>query len=78
MEYRIIEADIISITDRIVRVDDDGSEWYIPSDEANSDYQAYLKSLEPEVAEELVEEEVAEVPDEENIVEIPIEEVTGE
>jgi hypothetical protein len=29
----------------IHRVDEDGSEYWIPPDPANSDYQAYLKSL---------------------------------
>ena len=41
MEYKILEADIIS-SERIVRIDEDGSEWFIPQDEANSDYQQYL------------------------------------
>ncbi len=27
------------------RTDEDGKEWFIPKDPANSDYQAYLKSL---------------------------------
>lgn len=27
------------------RIDSDGSEWFIPMDPANSDYQAYLESL---------------------------------
>jgi hypothetical protein len=31
---------------QIERVDDDGMISYIPSDPANSDYQAYLASLE--------------------------------
>jgi hypothetical protein len=30
----------------IKRTDADGSVWFIPKDTANSDYQAYLKSLE--------------------------------
>jgi hypothetical protein len=30
----------------IVRVDAQALTWYIPIDPANSDYQAYLKSLE--------------------------------
>lgn len=30
----------------ILRVDDNGLESHIPKDPANSDYQAYLKSLE--------------------------------
>jgi hypothetical protein len=31
--------------DIIKRVDENGSESWIPTDPANSDYQAYLKSL---------------------------------
>jgi hypothetical protein len=31
----------------IQRTDSDGSIWFIPTDPANSDYQAYLLSLEP-------------------------------
>ena len=30
----------------IKRTDDDGTIWWIPMNESNSDYQAYLKSLE--------------------------------
>ena len=30
----------------IKRTDEDGTVWWIPTDPANSDYQAYLKSLE--------------------------------
>jgi len=30
----------------IMRTDPDGSIWFIPTDPANSDYQAYLLSLE--------------------------------
>jgi hypothetical protein len=30
----------------IKRTDADGQVWWIPTDPANSDYQAYLKSLE--------------------------------
>jgi hypothetical protein len=26
----------------IIRLDDDGKEWFIPTDPANSDYQRYL------------------------------------
>ena len=29
----------------IKRTDEDGSIWWIPIDKANSDYQAYLESL---------------------------------
>jgi hypothetical protein len=33
----------------IKRTDPDGTIWWIPSDPANSDYQAYLKRDEPQV-----------------------------
>ena len=36
----------------IVRNNEDGSQTYIPMDEANSDYQAYLRWLENPDAEE--------------------------
>lgn len=29
----------------IFRIDEDGKTWAIPEDEANSDYKAYLESL---------------------------------
>ena len=32
-------------TEIVKRIDDDGKEWFIPLDPANSDYQEYLKSL---------------------------------
>jgi hypothetical protein len=32
--------------DIIQRTDEDGQVWFIPTDPANSDYQAYLASLE--------------------------------
>lgn len=38
--------------DLIIMTDEAGTNWGVPADPANSDYQAYLKSLEPEVAEE--------------------------
>jgi hypothetical protein len=31
--------------DSVVRTDEDGQVWYIPTDPANSDYQAYLATL---------------------------------
>ena len=31
---------------RITKIEDDGKEWGVPTDPANSDYQAYLASLE--------------------------------
>jgi hypothetical protein len=33
------------------RTDPDGKEWFIPMDESNSDYQAYLNPKEDEVTE---------------------------
>ena len=42
--YEIRKSEINADT-FIVKIDDDGKEWYIPNDEANSDYQAYMKSL---------------------------------
>ena len=42
--YSIIKSS--TDKDIIVRTDEDGSVWFIPSDESNSDYQAYLKDLE--------------------------------
>ena len=42
--YEIIENSAGAET--IKRTDSDGSVWWIPSDPANSDYQAYLASLE--------------------------------
>lgn len=38
--YEIIENGFIK------RTDEQGKEWFIPTDESNSDYQAYLASLE--------------------------------
>ena len=39
---------VIDLTDYsyIERTDEDGKVWSIPIDESNSDYQAYLESLE--------------------------------
>ena len=34
----------------IKRTDEDGSIWWIPMDEANSDYQAYLATLASELS----------------------------
>lgn len=44
MTYQIIETD--TGFQVLTRTNEDGSISYIPIDEANSDYQAYLKSLE--------------------------------
>jgi hypothetical protein len=40
MKYTIIETESGEI---LQRIDEDGKVWSIPMDEANSDYQAYLK-----------------------------------
>jgi hypothetical protein len=29
----------------IIKIEEDGTRWSLPNDPANSDYQAYLKSL---------------------------------
>ena len=39
-------ASVMSETNFIKRINEDGSISYIPLDPANSDYQEYLKSLE--------------------------------
>ena len=44
MQYEIIKTDLGG--DIIKRTNDDGQVWWIPTDPANSDYQAYLASLE--------------------------------
>lgn len=41
--YKVIELETHSY---IERIDEDGKIWNIPIDLANSDYQAYLASLE--------------------------------
>lgn len=41
--YEEINQDMGTI---IKRTDEDGAIWWIPTDPANSDYQAYLASLE--------------------------------
>jgi hypothetical protein len=44
---------------QIIRHNEDGSLSYIPMDEANSDYQAYLESLEPKAKAPKVVDEAA-------------------
>ena len=44
MKYEVIKT-TFGDADIIKRTDEDGSIWWIPTDPANSDYQAYLKSL---------------------------------
>lgn len=48
--YQVIEDKLGSQC--IKRIDDDGTEWFIPLDPANSDYQLYLRWLENPDAEE--------------------------
>jgi hypothetical protein len=43
--YEVREASN-SMPPAIIRTDPDGTVWFIPTDPANSDYQAYLASLE--------------------------------
>jgi hypothetical protein len=45
-QYR--EVTVLENNHYIVKTNDDGSESWIPVDEANSDYQAYLKRDEAE------------------------------
>jgi hypothetical protein len=42
IKYEIITD---NLGQTIKRIDKDGKEWFIPTDPANSDYQAYLASL---------------------------------
>jgi hypothetical protein len=47
MTYPIYEVITTEFGKQIIeRTDEDGSIWWIPEDPANSDYQAYLLSLE--------------------------------
>lgn len=41
MNYEIVNNNIINITS-IKKINEDGSVWWIPIDENNSDYQEYL------------------------------------
>jgi hypothetical protein len=43
--YEVIPVSDVS-PEIIKRTDEDGQVWFIPTDPANSDYQAYLASLE--------------------------------
>lgn len=43
MEYQIFEYEDMGKTyTQIIKTNEDGSVWYIPADESNSDYQQYL------------------------------------
>lgn len=41
INYKIIK-DELTQNETVIRTDDDGKIWSIPSDPANSDYQTYL------------------------------------
>ena len=46
--YKMKQYEIIKTLfggEMLKRTDENGQEWFIPIDPANSDYQAYLKSL---------------------------------
>jgi hypothetical protein len=43
--YEVTEAAYEGASETIKRIDADGKVWFIPTDPANSDYQAYLESL---------------------------------
>ena len=45
MKYEIVKDDLRN-QDTLVRTNDDGTITYIPCNEANSDYQAYLNPVE--------------------------------
>jgi hypothetical protein len=45
MKYELVKAQNEFENDSIKRTDEDGVISFIPTDPANSDYQAYLKSL---------------------------------
>ena len=49
--YEVVEAEGLT-PQRIKRTDPDGKVWWIPVNEANSDYQRYLRWLENPDAEE--------------------------
>jgi hypothetical protein len=44
MTYEIVPAIPFLFPEMIKRTDADGQVWWIPTDPANSDYQAYLAS----------------------------------
>lgn len=46
--YEVITDELGGTT--IKRTDEDGKVWWIPTDEANSDYQRYLRWLETQSA----------------------------
>jgi hypothetical protein len=43
MKFELREVEIMStVVEQIVKIEEDGKEWMVPTDPANSDYQAYL------------------------------------
>jgi hypothetical protein len=49
MRFELKEVEFMSNTvEQIVMIEEDGKEWMIPADPANSHYQAYLAQLEAE------------------------------
>jgi hypothetical protein len=49
--YEVIKGDsVINSADYVKRTDADGTIWSIPTEPANSDYQAYLATLVTESA----------------------------
>ena len=58
MRFEVQEVSIGDESFTVIRkYEEDGTVWSVPTDPANSDYQAYLKSLEPKIVEEPVVEE---------------------
>ena len=57
MTYEIIT--LISGEEVLKRIDDDGAEWFIPIDNSNSDYQAYLNKDKAEQSTPMVTDEAA-------------------
>jgi len=54
MKYKLFKDIITNETNLVLRTDDNGIKSYVPIDEANTDYQAYLEwkadGNEPEAA----------------------------
>ena len=47
--YKVIPPTYEGGKEMITRTDPDGKVWWIPTDPTNSDYQAYLASLEEDL-----------------------------
>jgi hypothetical protein len=49
MKFQIRQIEVMSnVIEQLVMIEENGKEWCIPQDPANSDYQAYLQALEAE------------------------------